>query len=192
MRLFTMMLACFAVGCGEERDSKTQLKRNDDGKERREAVTPYACADVYLGMRDNVLGIVPSDLPDREGGGDILAAMMEIGQADVAVSLVCVSDGTTSMYISNGGGVIGSGTYEPVAMANSAFLEEVARHVSLMETSTDHPLPLPGEIKFYVVGTDDVKTLSVPEEDLEKRRHEAFPLYLKAHDVITEIRKHQD
>ena len=63
---------------------------------------------------------------------------METGYDAVTVTLFALSDGTTSLYFSNGGGVIGGQGYEAVRRANEAFLNQAnhsLQHLTHCETS---------------------------------------------------------
>jgi hypothetical protein len=61
-----------------------------------------------------------------------------------------LSDGTTSLYLSSGGGVIGGHTHESVGQANAAFLETANHHYQHLEPSESFPVPATGRTLFYV------------------------------------------
>src|SRR5712671_7117575 len=48
--------------------------------------------------------------------------LMETGYDLATVTLFALADGTTSLYISNGGGMIGGQAHEAVRNANAAFI----------------------------------------------------------------------
>ena len=52
-------------------------------------------------------------------------AVMETGYPNGVASLVCLRDGTTSLYTSTGGGIIGGGAHDPVVRANHALLATI-------------------------------------------------------------------
>ena len=54
---------------------------------------------------------------------------MEMAFPEGAATLVSLADGTTSMYTSTGGGVIGGGAHDAVVQAGRAFLLELERRV---------------------------------------------------------------
>jgi hypothetical protein len=78
----------------------------------------------------------------------VWAALME--QADDAgiASFVMIADGTTSMYTSTGGGIIGAGFYQEVARATLAFLDAAEAHLELLQPVDVLPLPRTGAVRW--------------------------------------------
>ena len=66
---------------------------------------------------------------------------METGYEEAVATLVAVADGTTSLYFSNGGGVIGAGTHAAVAEASRALLETGRDALPALAPMEDPPLP---------------------------------------------------
>src|ERR687898_1781909 len=84
----------------------------------------YEPADVYLGLRGQALALTRELLdPETASDGPVLALLMETGYPEAVATLVGLADGTTSMYFSNGGGMIGAGQHEDVAAATHRWLE---------------------------------------------------------------------
>ena len=66
-------------------------------------------SDVYEGLRRQVLDLDPADVgfaPTAELP-DVYALVLELGMGDAVATLVTLLDGTTSLYTSSGGGMIG-------------------------------------------------------------------------------------
>jgi hypothetical protein len=106
-------------------------------------------------------------------------------------TLVSFDDGTTSLYLSSGGGVIGAGAHDPVRRAAQLFREEAARVAgSFQPTGDEYPLPADGRAVFYVI-TDSATLTSGPllSSELVSGKHPLAALARRAQDVITEIRK---
>lgn len=57
----------------------------------------------------------------------VWGAMMEMRMGNADVSLVAVAEGSTSLYFSNGGGIIGGGEHERVRAANRKLLGVIVR-----------------------------------------------------------------
>jgi hypothetical protein len=76
---------------------------------------------VYLGLRRTMFTADPAELglAPSERLPEVWAALMEIDLGGAVASVVAVADGTTSLYISNGGGVLGTGAYPAVAEAGA-------------------------------------------------------------------------
>jgi hypothetical protein len=90
---------------------------------RRGRDAERAPAAVYLGLRQQVLRLTPEQLGDELVDGPILALLMETGYPEAVATLVAVVDGTTSLYFSNGGGVLGAAEHDAVAEASRRWLE---------------------------------------------------------------------
>jgi len=73
--------------------------------------------DMLLTAKPSAFKVEPvSELPR------VWATLMEMRMSGVTVSLAAVCDGTTSLYFSNGGGIIGGGGHESVRAANRKLL----------------------------------------------------------------------
>jgi hypothetical protein len=145
-------------------------------------------ADVYEGMRHQVLRLTPDQLGDAFAGAPILALLMETGYPEAVATLVGVADGTSSLYFSNGGGFIGAGTHAAVAEANRRWLESGLTFLHELSVVADPPLPGEGMTQFVAVTPGGLRSAVAPEDDLGEGRHELSPFFYAAQDVITQIR----
>jgi hypothetical protein len=145
-------------------------------------------ADVYQDLRQQVLHLTPDRLGDALADAPILALLMETGYPEAVATLVGVADGTSSLYFSNGGGIIGAGEHAPVAEANRRWLEAGATFLPELSELTDPPLPGVGMTQFVAVTPHGLRGSVAPEEDLGEGRHGLSPFFYAAQDVITQIR----
>jgi hypothetical protein len=146
-------------------------------------------AEVYLGLRQQALDLTP----DQLGTGalvdaPIFALMMETGFPEAVATLVVVADGTSSLYFSNGGGLIGAGTHAGVAEASGRWLKTGREFLPQLSTITDPALPADGITQFVAVTRDGLRGAVAPEAELGERGHPLSPLFYGGHDVITQIR----
>jgi len=76
-------------------------------------------ADVLGEMREQVFSTRPQtiDVAPASDQTRIWVVVMETGYPEAVASLVVVADGTTSLYFSNGGGIIGAGEHSSVRTA---------------------------------------------------------------------------
>ena len=79
-------------------------------------------ADAYFGLRRQVLDLTPDQL-GIASDTPVIALLMETGYPEAVATLVGVIDGSTSLYFSNGGGVIGAGAHPEVAAATERWLD---------------------------------------------------------------------
>jgi hypothetical protein len=148
---------------------------------------PEPDAGVYSDLRQQILQLTPDKLGD-EVEGPIVALLMETGYPEAVATLVAVADGTTSLYFSNGGGVIGAGEHVPVADANRRWLEVASSVLPQLSEVTDPTPPAAGETQFVAVTPAGLRGAGAPEEDLGEGRHALSELFNAGQDVITQIR----
>src|SRR4029453_5694813 len=84
-------------------------------------------SEVYDGLRQQLLQIDPSEvgLSPTAQLARVWGLMMETGHFNAVSTLLCLAAGTTSLYLSSGGGIIGAGEHAQVADATRALLRVV-------------------------------------------------------------------
>ena len=144
-------------------------------------------AEIYSQLRQRVLELTPDQLGDA-AGAQPLALLMETGYPEAVATLVAVADGTTSLYFSNGGGMIGAGEHAPVREANRRFLETALSFLTQLSEVSDPTPPSEGVTQFVAVTTEGLRGAAAPEEDLGEGRHPLSELFHAGQDVITQMR----
>jgi hypothetical protein len=146
--------------------------------------------DVFLGLRAQAFGAEAEGLapPPRPDHPDVWGAVMEMRLAGGIASLVTLADGTTSLYTSTGGGIIGGGAHPPVVEASHRFLVGVQEHLGDLEPEDRAPLPSEGSVRFHALTPSGRLSAEAGEADLLAGRHELAPLFRSAHEVITALR----
>jgi len=150
------------------------------------AKRPASPADVYLGLRNQILTLDPTTL--GFAGQPLWGCVMETGYPNGVATLVCLSDGTTSLYTSTGGGIIGGGAHEQVVRANAGLLATLSPHLNEMSASTDDSLPGDGTTVIRALTNAGQRVFSAPENDLGEGKSVLSPVFHAAHAVITELR----
>jgi hypothetical protein len=155
---------------------------------REQKPTP---AEVSAGLRDQAFTVQPDQVGARQSPGQNSAwgLIMETGYPNGVASLVTFIDGTTSMYFSNGGGVIGAGEHAEVRNASKALLASVATYLKEFSPVAEHPLPGVGLVRFYARTFDGVLSTEAGENDLGEGRHRLSPLFHAGHRVIGHLRQ---
>lgn len=128
-------------------------------------------------------GLEPDDQHPRVWG-----VLMETGYPKAVATLVTFAEGSTSLYFSNGGGIIGAGEHLPVRDASKQLLMIADRFFDEFEPAAETPMPDLGRVRFYVHGFDGLRTAEAPEDDLGYDRHKLSPVFHQAHEVIGQIR----
>jgi hypothetical protein len=155
---------------------------------REQKQTP---AELSASLREQAFALPPEQvLPDgSHGGARIWGLIMETGYPNGVASLVTFIDGSTSMYFSSGGGVIGAGQHDEVRYASKAFIAAANTYMSDFSPVARHPLPDAGRVRFYVRTLDGLKCGEAAERDLGEGRHRLSPLFHAGHRVIAHLRQ---
>lgn len=151
--------------------------------------TATAPADVYLGLRNQILTLDPAAVGlDADSSGQPWGCLVETGYARGTASLVCLSDGTTSLYTSSGGGIIGGGGHEAVRRENARLLETLTEHQAEMLPSSDESLPGTGRTIIRALTVHGHRVFEAAEDELGNGLSPMSPVFHAAHGVITQLR----
>lgn len=118
-----------------------------------------------------------------------LFALMELNLSGDIATLVSVVDGSTSLYLSTGGGITGGGMHERVKEASERFLLQAKDALAYMTKVEDHHPPAEGEVCFYVKNQAGVFRYCASEQNLREGNDPLSQLYVLGHKVLTELRK---
>lgn len=153
-------------------------------------------APIYTELRNRILTLKPAEIGISPSPAvpHVWGVLMEMGHPQAVITLVSLADGTTSLYFSNGGGILGGGEHEPVAQASQAFVASTESYFPSMAPAPAFPLPLPavGDVKFYVLTFEGIFTAEANEQELGNRQHVLSPLFYHGQAVITQIRLMQE
>jgi hypothetical protein len=130
------------------------------------------------------LGLSP--LPDRP---HVFGILMETGYGEGVASLVAFAEGSTSLYFSNGGGIIGAGEHAPVRTALPPFFAAAEARRTSFAPAASTPLPDHGRVRFYLRTFEGTLTAEAGEEDLGHMKHDLSPLFHAGHAVIAAVRQ---
>jgi hypothetical protein len=158
------------------------------GRRGKPAKPPVA--DAFVGLRRLILeldpataGIKPSaDLPHVWG------VLMETGLDGASFTLVCLADGTTSLYFSTGGGLIGGGEHESVAAVTRILLEIAEQTLPELAASTETALPQRGRVVLRAMTYAGPQVAEAGVDELRLGAGPLSKLYDACHDVVTELR----
>jgi hypothetical protein len=150
--------------------------------------------DVYHNLRHRALNVRPSELgvePDPEA--PIYAVIMETGYPDAVATFACFRDGTVSLYLSTGGGVIGGGEHEDVRDACLEMLSITNKYaqdfIAACNRVSTFPLPSEGEVFFHLLTAEGVYQARCMEHALAEQRDPFSALFNNCHAVMSEVRK---
>ncbi len=117
---------------------------------------------------------------------------MDWGLPKGSATVLALSDGTASVYLSSGGGYIGGQSHETIRNAAQRTVIVAEEVEPQMHITTTYPLPPPGGVAFYALTDSGVFTASAPEEDLKNGHNPLSKLANAAQEVITQYRLIQD
>ena len=113
---------------------------------------------------------------------------METGYPNGIATLVSLADGSTSLYLSAGGGSIGAGSQPAVAAATHALLATAEAALgSFALDDTDH-VPKVGYVRLHLFGWADRRGAEAEEEQISRAGHPLASVFHAAHAVVTQLR----
>ena len=149
--------------------------------------------DAFHRLRSRALNVTAAELglhPDPQA--PIHGVIMETGYPETVATFVCLRDGSVSLYLSQGGGVIGGGQHESVRAACLEMLSITNRYApDFMAACTPvvtFALPGTGDVFFYLLANDAVHLAKCREDALAAQRDPFSALFNNCHAVMTEVR----
>ncbi len=151
---------------------------------------PPEPTQIYLQLRQRVFTLAPADvgLAPSAFAPHVWGVLMETGYAVGLATLVSLADGTTSLYFSTGGGMLGSGDYAPVAETSKALVAQAENNLSQMGFTTEFPLPEVGQVRFSCLTYSGVYSAQAAEATLRSGDHTLSSLYKLAHETMEQLR----
>lgn len=142
-------------------------------------------------LRSMVLGLSAADLGLTRANypHEVWGMLMETGMQGGHYTLVALADGSTSLYYSTGGGIIGAGGWAAVKDASQRFLDQGNRALDSSAAATSLQPPPLNTTRFFFLTFDGVQVGTAPEAALTQKNHKLAALFRAGHDVITAIRK---
>jgi hypothetical protein len=141
-------------------------------------------------LREKALSVTAADLSlePTEARLNVWGVLMELGYPQAVATLAVFADGSASLYINTGGGVIGAGEHKPVRAEAEKFLFATQSFVQHFERTGETPYPRAGRVRFYVRTFEGTLTAEAGEEELGRKIHPLGPLFHTGHAVITQMR----
>ncbi len=144
----------------------------------------------YADLRRMVFALDPTEVglsPTLEHPR-VFAAVMDVGFDEGVATLVCIADGTTSIYTSGGGGILGTGAQEDVAAAARLYVAATDGSLDQLLWTTDTGLPGPEHVILRALTYDGPLAALVSVDDLQTGLHPLSRAYAAAQLVITAVR----
>jgi hypothetical protein len=146
---------------------------------------PLYPAKMTAMLRDGVLAIGPDDIGLTAATcPPVWGTIMEWVEAGVVVSLAALLDGSVSVYLSDGSGVIGCGLHPDVRVAASKMLRVAEQVADQCEPAEHYPAPLDHQVRFYLLTNQGVLGAAAERAELDEGAEALAELYYAGHGVI--------
>jgi hypothetical protein len=148
-------------------------------------------AEAIRQLREQAFRITATDLDlaPTAARPHVWGVIMELGYPTGIATLQTFAEGTTSLYFSNGGGVIGAGEHAAVRDAAETLLNVVEAHVAEFGYVDATPTPRIGRVRFSVRTFEGTLGAEVMESELDGKHHPLSSVFVAGHAVITAIRE---
>jgi hypothetical protein len=148
----------------------------------------------YNGLRQQILQIRPEDIGLRPRPDEpIFGVMMETGMGKDIATFLCLADGTVSLYLSTGGGVIGAGEHEPVRSAAGELLQITNKYaldyISAASPGLLKEHPKHGQVHFVLLTYSGIHSVVCEEKALAEYQDPFANLFANCHAVLAELRE---
>lgn len=139
-------------------------------------------------LRDSVFTLQPQDIGlDAAKGPQVWGVVMELGFPRLAVSLVALADGSVSIYISEGGSIIGCGLEPEVRLAAGRMTDLAQQFAEVFPVTRETPLPTSGMTHFYLLTRSGLRRTEMPSVQLAEGESELAKLYWAGHRLIETV-----
>ena len=149
-----------------------------------------ALAPEYAALRRLVFDASPDDigLAPTPANPRVYAAVMDVGYEVGVATLVSIVDGTTSLYTSGGGGILGTGAQEDVAAATRVFVKETDAALDSYLFTSDIGLPNEDQVILRALTFGGPRAVGASVAELQTGSHPLSRVYAAAQLVINAVR----
>ena len=146
-------------------------------------------ANPYDGLRAMALNSVSSGLAlPSSDHPDVSGVVVDVPAQGGFATFVALTDNTTSLYTSTGGGTIGAGEHRPVAEANHRLLTVVEAHLGSFTRKDDGLFPATGSVRLHVLTPSGNRDHDVSEDSFWGRAPSPLmPVIAAVQELITAI-----
>ncbi|MGB2756596.1 MAG: ankyrin repeat domain-containing protein [Acidimicrobiia bacterium] len=158
-------------------------------RKKQSEVDPAAGAEVFSGLRARALELEPSTvgLAPTEELPRVFGVVMDMALDNGVATLVAFADGTTSLYTSTGGGVIGAGGHDNVVTATRRLLLVAEARLDDLVQDADLSVPGPGLVALTVLTYTGRSRAIATGDDFARGAHAASDVFNSAQEVLHQV-----
>jgi hypothetical protein len=141
----------------------------------------------FTDLRRMVLSRQPpiSDPPAEHS--QVFVVMLEMGLEDAVASVFAASDGSTSVYLSKGGAIMGTGMVPEVRDASQRFLRLAQTALVEMTPVDSFLLPSVGRIRLHVVAGGGKFSFESSMDDIPNGPEPLRTLFQAGYEVLNRV-----
>jgi hypothetical protein len=121
-------------------------------------------------------------------GTTVWGVLVEIGYPQGPVTLLVVGDGTTSLYLPTGGGVIGAGEHPAVRAAATALMLTVHALRAPFSCATDIEFPAQGRVRVFALTLEGVLVAEGEEQSVGNGVGPLSAVFHAGQAVLSQVR----
>lgn len=182
--IIAVVIAHKLTSCNSNKQKSHKMQ--DTKKEQK--VDPHN--NPYLDLRNMAINVTPEQLEIElpKGETKIYGVVMDWDLGEGTATLVSFSTGDASLYLSSGGGYIGSGGYENVKTAINNLIINSEKHLNKATLFETTELPEKNGLTFYFLTNNGRFKATERMENIENESSKYLDLFNEANKLISEIR----
>lgn len=139
-------------------------------------------------LRESVFTLRPEDIGLNEGDcPEVWGVVTEFGFPRLVVSVVALIDGSASIYLSDGGSIIGCGLQQEVRLAAARMIGIAQQFAPVFPIAGETPQPKSGQTHFYLLTRRGLRLAQIPSAELDAGGSEPAKLYWAGHQLIETV-----
>jgi hypothetical protein len=160
------------------------------GRRKRRGQASNEGAEAFRDLRAMALGAVAAGLdPPAPEHPSVSGLVVDIPADGGYATIVALTDDTTSLYTSTGGGTIGAGDHSNVAAATHGALVAVEAQLASFNLPDDQALPPASVVGLHVLTPSVNRMADVPVAAFwGEEEHELLPVIAAVQDVLSAVR----
>ena len=160
------------------------------GADSSSAVGAKGPVNAYEGLRAMALNTSAAKLGLRLPDDTTTAygVVMDMGVIGGTATLVAFSTGDASLYVSSGGGVIGSGQHDSVRRSALALVQSAEARLRLFSSTTRFDGPANGQVRFFILTNRGVLTAVESEDRIDSGGLPLSPVWYAGQKLLTDVR----